>query len=136
MTDKKDFKIFVLEDNPKRMEWFNNHLADQIRAHAKPFEDYKDVKIEIFKASTVQNAELLWNEHQPFDAYFLDHDLDGKVMVESTDPNTGYAFSMFLSDQGVNGLKEQVFIHSLNTVGAENMKGIFIKAKRVQIFNF
>lgn len=136
-TEKvKDLKIFILEDNPERMKWFNAHLADQIRGHSKPFEEYKDSKIEIFHAASEKNAELLWKEHQPFDAYFLDHDLGGEVMVDSSNPNTGYGFSLFLVDNGINGLKEQIFIHSLNPVGAENMQGLFLKAKRVRMFNF
>ena len=138
MHDPKKLKIFILEDNPHRMVWFNNDLEKNIRHVGRQFnkDGHDDVKIQIYHAEDVESAEKLWKKEQPFDAYFLDHDLGGEVMVDSSEDNTGYSFGLFLCDQGINGLNEQIFVHSLNPVGAENIKNLFYNAKIVRLFNF
>lgn len=134
--NKTSIKIFILEDNPDRIKWFEEHLADNIVARTNPPTDYDKKNVHLFFAESVKEAEEVWKKYGPFDAYFLDHDLGGQVMVDSSEPNTGYAFSMFLVDNGVNGQAEDIFIHSLNPVGADNMYNLFANAKKVRMFNF
>jgi len=57
-----------------------------------------------------------------FDIIFLDHDLGGKVYVDSDCENTGYQVAKILSDSINKNTK--IIIHSWNGMGVAKMKSV------------
>jgi CheY-like chemotaxis protein len=96
-------KILVLEDNEERIKWFKRKL--------EPFCDL----------TMFSNAELAIEKikEEKFDVIFLDHDLGGKVYVDSNEPNTGYQVAKIIPNT-INK-DSYIIIHSLNPVGIQNM---------------
>lgn len=99
-------KVFVLEDSTARIETFKKKL----KGHDVYYFD--NVK------QAIQAIELLG----PFDYYFIDHDLDNKVYVDSEEENTGYQLAKYMAENGVP--YETAIVHSMNSVGAENIKNV------------
>jgi hypothetical protein len=106
-------KIFILEDSQARINIFKKKLK-------KDDVYYFDNVIE-----AIEGFSLLG----PFDILFLDHDLDGKIFVNSEDENTGYQFAKYISKE--EELKSQIIIHSMNPAGARNIKNILPQAEIV-----
>lgn len=105
--------ILILEDNPERIEFFNRWL----NAFGDIFGEN-----ELFITDQVEEAKELYSKHT-FNHIFLDHDLDGLVYVDSKENNTGYQFALFLAQQP--GIKDTyITIHTMNPVGAQNMKSV------------
>jgi len=102
--------IFILEDDPRRKEvfkeWFKN-------------EDF--IIVEDADAA----IELL--SKNKYDFIFLDHDLDGRVYVDSKEHNTGYTVAEAIS--GTLNKTTRVVIHSHNTVGAALMLSVLSENK-------
>lgn len=102
-------KIFVLEDSKSRIDAFKKKFKnDDIYF----FDEVKEA---------IEGFELLG----PFDIILLDHDLDGKIFVNSHSDNTGYQFAKYLSEKELNS---QIIIHSMNPAGAKNMKSLLPQA--------
>ncbi len=100
-------KILILEDDHERHEAFRLKFKDE------------DVLIVETAKEAIAHLKL-----EDFDILFLDHDLGGKVYVESG-PGTGYEVACFLEEN--KGLKpKQIIIHSLNPVGAKKMNQAII----------
>ena len=99
-------KILVLEDNEARIETFKKYL--------------KGRKYDTYYYDTAIDAISAIDTLGPFDVYFLDHDLGGMVYVDSEDENTGYQVAKHLAK--IKEADAQIFIHSLNMVGASNMQ--------------
>lgn len=96
-------KIFILEDNQQRIEWFQDFF-DQIS---------DDVKY----VTTAEDGKQMVTSEK-FDVIFLDHDLGGQVYVDSQNDNTGYQVALKM----INGQQEcPVVVHSLNSIGANNI---------------
>jgi hypothetical protein len=102
-------KIFVLEDDPSRIKWFQQKFC------MIPL-------VKIMSMALPAKKEL---HNQKYDLIFLDHDLDNDVYVDSHEDldaiqwNTGYQVMKGIP-LSVNK-DTPVIIHSLNTVGAANM---------------
>lgn len=96
-------KILILEDSVTRI----NKFKTELKKHDLYFFD---------KVNEAKEAVILLG---PFDYYFLDHDLDGEIYVDSNNKNTGYQFAKFLAQEGI---KAEFIIHSMNVVGVQNMK--------------
>ena len=99
-------KILILEDFPQRIKWFNDNLS----------------KHYLWIANDVEIAKAHFIEQRPFDVIFIDHDLDGRVYVDSLEPNTGWQFARFLSQQKIG--TTLVFCHSQYEQGANNIKAM------------
>ena len=99
-------KVLVLEDNPSRIETFKKYLKG--RAY------------DVYYYDEAREAIGAIETFGPFDVYFLDHDLGGMIYVDSNEENTGYQVAKHLSKNKIYE-NAQIFIHSLNQVGAENM---------------
>ena len=112
-------KVLVLEDNSIRIEIFEETLP-QIHKNS-----------EIFYVKSVDDAKALFGTEGKFDVYYLVHDLDGTVKTSIEEYNTGSTFAQFLRDNGVNGLQEQIILHSWNIKGAENMENMFKKSEKM-----
>lgn len=102
-------KILILEDSQARINTFK--------------EKFKKDDVYYFDnvAEAIEAFELLG----PFDILLLDHDLDGLIFVPSDNKNTGYQFARFLAQKDV---KSQIIIHSMNPIGAKNMKALLPQA--------
>ncbi len=102
-------KILILEDDPRRIAVFKDRLKEH----------------DLFFFTNVDDAKASVAAEGPFDRYFLDHDLDGRVYVDSLEPNTGYQLAIFLAERGESG---EITVHSRNEYGAQNIKGIIPRA--------
>lgn len=99
-------RVLVLEDSKERIKVFQKELKDH---DVYFFDNVRDA---------TQAVELM---EEPFEYFFIDHDLDDRVYVDSNEPNTGYQFARFLSQKEIQG----VFItHTMNPAGAENIKAV------------
>lgn len=106
-------KLVILEDNPDRMEQFHKKLKD--RAEIIHFEHVKEF------------TEYVKENKDNINIFFLDHDLGGKVYVDSNEEDTGYQAALFIKE--IYGEEyPQTIIHSMNTIGAKKMKEILTKA--------
>jgi len=96
-------KVLVVEDDPNRVQWFMDKF---------------DKIAELFITMIPEIAVDYLDKNEP-DLIFLDHDLGDEVYVDSSS-NTGDAVAQalqFLGNKGGN-----VVIHTLNPIGAVNMK--------------
>ena len=106
-------KVLLLEDSDERVRklefWLPTYLQE---------------RVQLYVAASVRKAQDLFREHKPFDLILLDHDLDGRVFVESSEFNTGARFARWLSDpaRAEDIAPSQIIIHSMNPVGAENIR--------------
>ena len=92
--------IFILEDDPIRMELFREALKDHNVDHADNVVDGKNL--------------LTVNE---YDLILLDHDLGGEQM----DDNTGYQLAKFIRDDNIC---TRVITHTDNPAGARNILAV------------
>lgn len=104
-------KIFILEDNKERIEIFKKLF----KCHTVYFFDNVSESIK-FLETTIVNA------------IFLDHDLDDKIFVQSNEKNTGYQLAKYLITNP-NYKKTQIYIHSMNPIGAKQMYDTLKKKK-------
>ena len=95
-------KILILEDTQERIKQFKETLSK----HECTFTDNAYKAIDFLYC-------YFW------DALFLDHDLGGMVMQESTE-KTGYAVALWLHENP-EYQPPIIIIHSLNPVGATKM---------------
>jgi len=98
-------KIFILEDSKNRMIKFKRELIGHNIDHAQ----------------TVQEGTSFVFDNK-YDLIFLDHDLEGGEMVDSFNENTGYRLAEFISF--TQNKETPCVIHSLNRVGAENIRRV------------
>lgn len=104
--------IFILEDDQNRMKVFkkkfiNHHL------------EYTD---------QVEEAKTILTKTK-FDYIFLDHDLGGRVYVNSNEENTGFQLAKWIRDNKIEC--DKIIIHSLNPVGAVNMQRVLTDAEHI-----
>ena len=109
-------KILILEDSKERIKTFKKKLS----------------KHDLYFYDKVEDAKEAVNLIGGFDFYFIDHDLDDRVYVNSEEENTGYQFAKFLAEKEI----EAVFItHTLNPVGANNICGVLPTCLRIPFIN-
>lgn len=96
-------RIFILEDNPDRMIKFRRELVGHTVDHADNVTD---------------GIDLVANNR--YDLLFLDHDLGGEEMVDSSNENTGYQLANIIAACSPN---KDTFciVHSCNPAGADKM---------------
>lgn len=100
-------RVFILEDNEERMDWFRHKLGHQ--------PGYR-------RASNALQAITILSQEATFDIMFLDHDLsfiDEGQFNEHTYANSGSRVAASMAEHG--WLAEHVIIHSWNPAGAANM---------------
>ncbi len=96
-------RIFILEDNLKRMVKFRRELIGHEIDHAETLED--------------GTSFVVANK---YDLLFLDHDLGGEEMVDSFSGGTGYQLAEFIASFTQNKTTPCV-VHSCNPAGADNI---------------
>jgi hypothetical protein len=80
---------------------------------------------------TAQEAIDILSKDLDWDLISLDHDLGGRIFVDSNDSNTGYQVAKFLVDKEIKG---KIIIHSCNRNGAMNMKSLLPDALYKPLF--
>jgi CheY-like chemotaxis protein len=95
-------KILILEDDPQRVYVFYGMLAEH----------------DLVVVNSANEAITLINDYK-FNRIFLDHDLGGKVYVDSDEENTGYQVAKILPNS--NNDSTTVVVHSWNKKGVTNM---------------
>jgi len=105
-------KIFILEDNKERCEFFKKKLIGNLVTICDNVEDAKRILI-----------------NEQFDVAFLDHDLGGLVYVNSNDQNTGYQLAKFIAEKNIQF--KQIYIHSCNEYGRKNIRSVLPQAIEV-----
>ncbi len=106
-------RIFILEDNSRRVVKFRRELIGNIVDHAE----------------TLDVGRKMIHENE-YDLIFLDHDLGGKEMVDSVDEDTGYHLALFIADDDANR-DTLCVVHSCNPAGADNIVTILPHAVKV-----
>lgn len=96
-------KILILEDSGTRIQTFQRKL----KGHDLYFFD------------NAKEAMQAFDLMGPWDALFIDHDLDDRVYVDSNEPNTGYQFAKHIAEKE---LPDMIICHSMNPSGAQNIK--------------
>jgi len=102
-------KVLLLEDNPDRQRLFKCALI----GHDVTITEYSKECIKYLKENK-------------YDYLFSDHDLGGKVFVESGE-DTGWEVAKWLHEQKEK--PKEIVIHSLNESGAKNMLSLIPEAK-------
>jgi hypothetical protein len=103
--------IFILEDDPDntRIPLFKKKLGNHNLFIAKDVTEGKKV------------LQYMLDESISIDCIFLDHDLGNRVYVDGKDPNVGTRIAEFIKEKNI---KSETYFHTMNPVGAENMKAI------------
>lgn len=104
-------KILILEDDKNRVSQFRSMFVN----HDIRVTEYAEV------------AKRLLDIYK-YDFIFLDHDLGGEQMVDSSHENTGYQVAKMI-DRTEN-ITTPIIIHSWNSVGAQNMYDVLNNGKR------
>jgi CheY-like chemotaxis protein len=105
-AERNPIRVFLLDDDKRRHEWFKKH--------------FKGDDLDI--ADTVEAAlELL--SARFYDAIFLDHDLlpEHYHSDETDDERTGYAVALWLASQSQLQRAATIMIHTRNADGAMRM---------------
>ena len=105
-------RILILDDDLCRHKAFNKKFIGH---------DVKNVE------TSQETIDALQNEN--WDCVFLDHDLGGRVYVQSG-KNTGYEVAQWLSNHPEKQ-PERIIIHSFNPVGAKNMQSLLPKSELI-----
>jgi len=105
-------KILVLDDDRGRLKQFMEKLIGH----------------DVCCVETAQEAIRKLKEEEIFDYAFFDHDLGGKVFVESGGQDfTGWDVAVWLT-QNIEKQPKKIVIHSFNPAGAANMKSLLPQA--------
>ncbi len=108
-------RIFLLEDDERRCDWFNKRFkGDEI-----------DIACEVEEAKELLSTKT-------YDAIFLDHDLMPEHYGSDTpdDERTGYAIASFLSERKDLQRAATIMVHSFNADGALRMVETLRRAGR------
>ena len=116
-------KILILEDDgqeDKRMPHFRQRI--------KELEEMGGVKIELVHVETAADciAELkkINNENERFNLIFLDHDLGGKVYVDTNREDTGSEVARWMNENLEKLYGASVITHTFNSAGAKNITSL------------
>lgn len=115
-------KILVLEDSRFRVEWFNKNLAPYIESI-----EYTDNALHCISLLSMNKYDLV----------MLDHDLENNAYVDVEEKNTGSTVAKYIaSEDNLLNKDTTVIIHSLNTVGANNMISFVKTAEHIPFGGF
>lgn len=120
-------KILLLEDDYNRVEQFRKRL-DELNERNTHMQE----KIEMFHFEDAQSCIDNLEKGYTYNLMLLDHDLGGRVYVEFADPNTGSHVARWLNkNYNFSENKTSVITHTLNSPGAENIRGLVPNAVHI-----
>ena len=103
-------RILVLDDDQTRHDEFRRRFIECAVRHEHAHVDTAAKAIEYLR------------DAEPYDLVFLDHDLDGRVYVPVTEPNTGSEVARFLAANPDIYHRHGAFVvHSFNEAAAYGM---------------
>jgi CheY-like chemotaxis protein len=102
--------IFVLDDDIKRIEWFQEIFPNQLE----------------YARSVAEALPKL--RSNPYDIVFLDHDL----AVGSSPAVDGIALADTLAKEGIQ-TSTPIIVHSMNPIGADNIRRALSRTHNVTI---
>lgn len=105
-------KILILEDDMNRMKQFNERM-DELNSHTTF--DCEMVHVETAKECIEQL------ESNKFDLILLDHDLGGKVFVNTNDINTGSEVARWMNKNFSKIKNTAIVTHTFNPAGAQSI---------------
>ena len=105
-VERYPIRVFLLDDDKRRHEWFNDRFKG----------DYVAI------TDNVEEARTILSETS-FDAIFLDHDLLPEHYNAATrdDERTGYAIAAWLADNPQFQRASTILVHTRNADGAIRM---------------
>jgi DNA-binding LacI/PurR family transcriptional regulator len=106
MSDYKQGRILIVEDDEMRCRWFEQKFAGRDR----------DITCDVQQA-------FLWLAEREYAVIMLDHDLADEHYFsdEPDDERTGYAVAAWLAAHPDHQRDATIVIHSLNYTGAQRM---------------
>lgn len=118
-AERHPIRVFVLEDDSRRHEWFTRRFKG----------DYLDIADNVIKAQELLSANS-------YDAIFLDHDLQPEHYHSSTtdDERTGYAIALWLANNPELQRASTILVHTRNADGAMRMVEELRRAGRTAEF--
>ncbi len=121
----ESLRILILDDDPNPDDPQNPAKVGQTRipGFRRKFIGHN---IKWVMTATEAIAELSDNPEGYWDVLCLDHDLGGVPYVKSG-PGTGYEVAVWL-ERNPEKKPPQIFLHSLNRVGRDNMKAALPEA--------
>ena len=104
--------VLLLEDDQNRIDWFEKEFKkyDYIAHITEDVEEAKN-----------------WLRENKYELIFLDHDLGGKQMVSSDEPDTGFQVAKMIHE--TKNVDTRIIIHSWNPIGVSNMQNILFENK-------
>ena len=99
--------VLIVEDNPDRIKIFRRNLAGSTVVHT----DQPKKAIQLLR-------------DKDWDVVCLDHDLHPDRPYEESGPGTGFEVAAWLSENPNRMPRHGVYLHTLNPVGAQNMKAV------------
>ena len=105
-AERHPIRVFLLEDDKRRYEWFAKRFAG----------DYLDAADEVGRAKELLSSNV-------YDAIFLDHDLKPEHYhaVSNDDERTGYAIASWLAARPELQRASTIMVHTRNADGAMRM---------------
>jgi CheY-like chemotaxis protein len=105
-VERDPIRVFLLDDDKRRHEWFSERFKD----------DFVDV------ADNVETAQQFLSANS-YDAIFLDHDLHPEHYnsEERDDTRTGYAIALWLAANPKLQRASTIVVHTRNADGAIRM---------------
>ena len=105
VTVPKNATVFLIEDNPERIKWFQDKLGTRLSDHT----DSPSYAMRVFDTFSVHFHDL----------FFFDHDLGGAPYTPPFSIDVAYYLAARDPDIG-----KRVVIHSLNVPGVKNLQAI------------
>ncbi len=106
-------RVFILEDNGSRVVKFKRELIGNRVDHAE----------------TLPAGREMIRDNE-YDLIFLDHDLGGMEMVDSSEEDTGYHLAVLIAADDRNS-GTPCIVHSCNPAGADNIVSVLPHAVKV-----
>lgn len=99
-------RVLIVEDDPFRCAWFSVKLSDFQR----------DITCDVAQA-------IEWLGEREYALIMLDHDLRNEHYFSPSpdDEKTGYAIAAWLASHPDSQMEAEIYIHSLNYLGAQRM---------------
>ena len=114
-TQRNPIKVFLLDDDSRRHQWFASRFKGDF----------------VHMAKNVEQAEKLLSENS-YDAIFLDHDLHPEhyTSQDHDDQRTGYAVAVWLAENPKLQPGSTIMVHTRNADGAMRMVELMRRAGR------
>ncbi|KPJ88909.1 MAG: hypothetical protein AMS17_03875 [Spirochaetes bacterium DG_61] len=109
----KKTKVLILEDSEERRRVFRKQLS---------------ARCDLYFFDRVEEAKRALDRFGPFALIYLDHDLDGRIYVDSEEENTGYQLAKYIAHKN---LKAEIIIHTMNLRGAARMREVLPHATHI-----